>query len=255
MPLPSHGRFEYSPIVDRPRFEWPGGARLAVYVAVNCEHFPYDDGQPGLGYTPAMDQPNTYNWGWREYGNRVGGFRIAETLQQCGIRPTLFVNTEVYEHAPQLIATFRALDAEVVAHGRTNAVQPNDQDEDTERRSIEDVTAAIERHEGTPPRGWMSPGANPSRVTEDLLAERGYQYTLDWPVDDQPVWLQTRGGPLLSVPYPHEINDLPMFVHHHQTAEAFEHNIIGSFDELKENSAGQPVVLAISVHTFLTGQP
>ena len=101
----------------------------------------------------------------------------------------------------------------------------------------------------------MSPGANPSRVTEDLLAERGYQYTLDWPVDDQPVWLQTRGGPLLSVPYPHEINDLPMFVHHHQTAEAFEHNIIGSFDELKENSARQPVVLAISVHTFLTGQP
>ncbi|WP_201010608.1 hypothetical protein [Rhodococcus sp. NKCM2511] len=99
MPLPSHGRFEYSPIVDRPQFEWPGGARLAVYVAVNCEHFPYDDGPPGLGYTPAMDQPNTYNWGWREYGNRVGGFRIAETLQQCGIRPTLLINTEVYEHA------------------------------------------------------------------------------------------------------------------------------------------------------------
>jgi peptidoglycan/xylan/chitin deacetylase (PgdA/CDA1 family) len=111
-----------------------------------------------------MDQPNTYNGGWREYGNRGGGFRIAETLQQSGIRPTLLVNTEVYEHAPQLTAAFRALDAEVVAHGRTNAVQPNDQDEDTERRSIEDVTATIERHEGTPPRGWMSPGANPSRA-------------------------------------------------------------------------------------------
>ncbi|MEU3473644.1 polysaccharide deacetylase family protein [Rhodococcus sp. NPDC006774] len=255
MPLASHGRFDYSPIVDRPQFDWPGGARLAVYVAVNCEHFPYDDGKPGLGYTPAMDQPDTYNWGWREYGNRVGGFRIAETLQQSGVRPTLLVNTEVYEHAPQLIDAFRALDAEVVAHGRTNAVQPNALDEDAERRSIEEVTTAIERHEGAPPRGWMSPGANPSRMTEDLLAERGYEYTLDWPIDDQPVWLETRGGPLLSIPYPHEVNDLPVFVHHHQTAETFERNIIDSFDELKENSTRQPVVLAISLHTFLTGQP
>jgi hypothetical protein len=255
MALPSHGRFDYSAITDRPQFTWPGGARLAVYVAVNCEHFPYDDGSPGLGYTPDMKQPNTYNWGWREYGNRVGGFRIAETLQRSGIRPTLLVNTEMYEHAPELLDAFRELDADIVAHGRTNAVQPNQQDEDDERRSIEDIRRVIEQHEGTAPRGWMSPGANPSRVTEDLLAENGFGYTLDWPIDDQPVWLSTRGGPLLSVPYPHEVNDLPVFVHHHATAETFEQTIVDSFDELKENSEEQAVVLAISVHTFLTGQP
>lgn len=255
MALPSHGRFEYSAIGDRPHFEWPGGARLAVYVAVNCEHFAYDAGAPGLGWTPGMDQPNTYNWGWREYGNRVGGFRLAEALRDTGIRPTLLVNTEMYEHAPELLHTFRSLGAEVVAHGRTNSVQPNQQDEDTERRSIDEVTAAIERHEGAPPQGWMSPGANPSRVTEDLLVERGYEYTLDWPIDDQPVWLRTRSGPLLSVPYPHEVNDLPVFVHHHYTAETFERMIVDSFDELKEQSVHQPLVLAISTHTFLTGQP
>ena len=255
MALPSPGRFGYSAITDRPQFDWPGGARLAVYVAVNCEHYPYDDGAPGVGYTPDMDQPNTYNWGWREYGNRVGGFRIAKTLQRSGIRPTLLVNTETYDHAPELMAAFRDLDADVVAHSRTNAVQSNSQDEEAERATIDAVYRAIESHEGTPPRGWMTPGANPSRVTEDLLAERGFEYTLDWPIDDQPVWLDTRGGPLLSVPYPHEVNDLPVFVHHHATAEAFEKMIVDSFDELKENAADQPVVLAISLHTFLIGQP
>lgn len=255
MALASHGRFDYSAITDRPQFEWPGGARLAVYVAVNCEHFPYDDGEPGLGYTPDMAQPNTYNWGWREYGNRVGGFRIAETLERSGIRPTLLLNTETYDHAPELLDAFRELDADFVAHGRTNAVQPNQQDEADERQTIDEVYRTIERLEGIPPRGWMSPGANPSRATEDLLAERGFDYTLDWPIDDQPVWLSTRGGKLLSVPYPHEANDLPAFVHHHGTADEFERTLIDSFEELKDNSADQSVVLAISIHTFLTGQP
>ncbi|MGU3291584.1 polysaccharide deacetylase family protein [Williamsia sp. M5A3_1d] len=255
MALPSHGRFDHSAIGDRPQFDWPGGARLAVYVAVNCEHFAYDAGAPGLGYTPGMDQPNTYNWAWREYGNRVGAFRLADTLRRTGIRPTLLVNTEVYEHAPEVIAAFRALDADVVAHGRTNSTQPNALTRDAERAEIDAVYRAIEAHEGRPPRGWMSPGANPSRVTEDLLAERGFAYTLDWPVDDQPVWLRTDAGPLLSVPYPHEVNDLPVFVHHHATAETFEHMIVDSFDELLENSVAQPVVLSISTHTFLTGQP
>ncbi|MGB3770749.1 MAG: polysaccharide deacetylase family protein [Rhodococcus sp. (in: high G+C Gram-positive bacteria)] len=255
MALASHGRFPYSPITDRPHFEWPGGASLAVYVAVNCEHFSYDDGATGLGWTPGMDEPNTYNWGWREYGNRVGGFNLAEVLRDNAVRPTLLVNTEVYEHAPDVLAAYRALGADVVAHGRTNSVQPNQQDEDDERSSIDAVYRAIETNEGTPPRGWMSPGANPSRVTEDLLAERGFEYTLDWPIDDQPVWLDTRGGPLLSVPYPHEINDLPVFVHHHYTAGDFESMIVDSFDELKQQSRRGPRVLSISTHTFLTGQP
>ncbi|KIQ18232.1 polysaccharide deacetylase family protein [Rhodococcus sp. MEB064] len=255
MALPSHGRFPYSPITDRPHLEWPDGASLAVYVAVNCEHFPYDDGSPGIGYTPAMDQPNSYNWGWREYGNRVGGFALADTLRDNGIRPTLLVNSEIYDHAPDLVAAYRALGADVVAHGRTNAEQPNQQDPDAERRSIAHVRRTIEMNEGTPPRGWMSPGANPSRVTEDLLAEHGFEYTLDWPIDDQPVWMTTTSGPLLAVPYPHEVNDLPVFVHHHASAADFESIIVDSFDELKEQSRRGARVLAISTHTFLTGQP
>ncbi len=253
--LPTHGRFAHSAVTERPDFDWPGGARLAVYVAVNCEHFAYDDGETDLGLTPGMAQPDSYNFGWREYGLRVGAFRVASTLERVGIRPTVLLNSEVYAHAPSVPAAFRALGAEFVAHGRTNSVQPNEQDEDEERASIALVRDTIAEHEGAAPRGWMSPGADPSRVTEDLLAEAGFAYTLDWPIDDQPVWMTTRGGPLLSVPYPHELNDLPVFVHHHHTAETFASMIVDSFDELREDARRQPLVLSISLHTFLAGQP
>lgn len=255
MTLPGHGRFDYSPITERPAFDWPGGARLAVYVALNTEHFGYGEGGLGLAYSPGIPHPNTYNWAWREYGNRVGGFRLAELLAQHDIRPTVLLNTAVYDHAPELLAAYRAAGAEFVAHGHTNSVHPNELDEDREREHVDRIYRAIEEHEGAGPAGWMSPGANPSPVTEDLLAERGFRYTLDWPMDDQPVWLRTRGGPLLSVPYPHEVNDVPMVVFHHGTAEAFATMVVDSFDEMLAQSRQQALVLGISVHTFILGQP
>ena len=253
--LPSHGRFEYSPITGRPDFRWPGGRRLAVYIAVCVEHFPYGEGGLGLPYSPGLQHPNTYNWAWREYGNRVGGFRLADALAANGIRPGVLLNTECYEHCPELVAAFRATGGEFVGHGTTNARQPNDMDEATERAVVQEVYDAIERNEGRPPGGWMSPGANSSRVTEDLLAETGYRYTLDWPMDDQPTWLRTRGGPLLSMPYPHEVNDVPMIVFHHGSSQAFADMTIDTIDELLEQSEQQPLVCGITVHTFIVGQP
>src|SRR5256714_5754695 len=205
--LPTHGRFDYSPITDRPDFSWPGGRRLAVYIPVALEHFSYNEGGLGLSYSPGLPHPNTYNWAWREYGNRVGGFRLLELLREHNITPTVLLNTECYEHCPQLIDAYREAGTEFVGHGRTNSQHPNELDEDSERELIHSVYDAISSHEGRPPGGWMSPGANPSAVTEDLLAEAGYRYTLDWPMDDQPVWMSTRSRPLLSVPYPHEVND------------------------------------------------
>jgi allantoinase len=253
--LPSHARFEYSPITTRPDFEWPDGRRLAVYIAVCLEHFSYGEGGLGLPYSPGIPQPNTYNWAWREYGNRVGGWRLLELLEQHGIPPTVLLNTECYEHCPQLVDAYRAAGTEFVAHGKTNSVHPNELDEDAERELIRDVFETMSRREGRPPGGWMSPGANPSRSTEDLLAEAGFRYTLDWPMDDQPTWLRTRGGPLLSVPYPHEVNDVPMVVLHHGTGPAFADMVLENLDELHEQSSRQPLACGIVVHSFIVGQP
>jgi hypothetical protein len=253
--LRSHGRFEYSPITTRPDFSWPGGHRLAVYIALCIEHFSYGEQGLGLSYSPGIPHPNTYNWAWREYGNRVGGWRLLELFQQYKVPPTVLLNTECYEHCPELVDAYRAASAEFVAHGRTNSVSPNEFDESNEREMIQHVFETMSRHEGKAPGGWMSPGANPSAVTEDLLAEAGFTFTLDWPMDDQPTWLRTRGGPLLSIPYPHEVNDVPMIALHHGTAPAFEEMMRDNLDELVAQSQHQPLVCGITIHTFIMGQP
>jgi peptidoglycan/xylan/chitin deacetylase (PgdA/CDA1 family) len=252
--LPSHGRFAYSPIIGRPDFTWPGGKRLAVYVALCVEHFAYGSGL-GLALSPGLSHPNSYNWGWREYGNRVGGWRLVDLFDEFEMPMSILLNTECYHHCPELIAVFRGRGDEIVAHGRTNSEHQNGMPEEAERALIREVTDAITEHEGRPPKGWMSPGAHPSRVTEDLLAEAGYRYTLDWPIDDQPVWMKTRGGSLLSVPYPHEVNDVPMIVLHDGSASEFADLAIDAFEEMLRQSRRQALVLGITIHTFIVGQP
>jgi hypothetical protein len=252
--LRTHGRFPYSPIVDRPDFKWPNGGRLAIHVCLNLEHFAYGEGL-GVSYSPGLPHPNTYNWGWREYGNRVGVWRLLELFDEFKLPVSLLLNSEVYEHCPQVVAAFRARGDEVVGHGRSNSEHQNNFDEAGEARLIRDVTEAIERHEGKKPTGWLSPGVNPSDLTPDLLQEAGYRYILDWPMDDQPVWIRTRNGRILSLPYPHEVNDIPMVVLHHGTAEAFADVIIANHDEMVRQSRKQSLVFGISLHAFIMGQP
>ncbi len=252
--LPSHNRFEYSGIENRPAFTWPRGKRLAVYVAVCVEHFSYGEGM-GLSYSPGLAHPNTYNWAWREYGNRVGGWRLAELAKQQKIPLTLLLNTACYSHCPDLIKALKGTDGEIVAHGRTNSEHQNGMAEDAERQLIADVTQAIKAHETVYPQGWMSPGANPSRNTEDLLQHAGYGYTLDWPMDDQPAWMRAGNGHVLSVPYPHEVNDVPAIALHDLPSEDFAQMCIDNFDELLSSSRNQSLVYGITLHTFIVGQP
>jgi allantoinase len=252
--LPSPNRFAFSPIVARPDFSWPGGRRLAVYLALNLEHFAWNEGL-GISYSPGIPHPNTYNWAWREYGNRVGVWRLMELCDALEFPMSVLLNSECYDHCPQVVAALRKRGDEMLGHGRTNSEHQNNFDEAGERKLIADVTEAIGRHEGRAPQGWLSPGVNPSIVTPDLLQEAGYTYLLDWPMDDQPVWMKTRRGRILSLPYPHEVNDIPMIALHHGTAPAFADMIIDNFDEMLAQSARQSVVYGISVHTFLIGQP
>ncbi len=252
--LRDHGRFKYSAIVDRPDFDWPGGKRLAFYVALNFEHFAYGEGM-GISMSPGIPQPNTYNWAWREYGNRVGVWRLIELFDRLQLPVSLLLNSEVYGHCPEVVAAFRQRGDEIVGHGRSNSEHQNDFDEAGEAALIKEVHDAIAKHEGKPPAGWLSPGVNPSEATPDLLREAGYSYILDWPMDDQPVWMKTRGGQILSLPYPHEVNDIPMIMLHDGGAAAFADMIIDNFDEMLEQSRRQPLVYGVSLHAFIVGQP
>jgi peptidoglycan/xylan/chitin deacetylase (PgdA/CDA1 family) len=151
---------------------------------------------------------------WREYGNRVGGWRLAELFDELALNVGLVVNWANYEHCPELVARFRARGDEMTAHGISNGTErPIDMNEATERGMIRDVTAAMHAADGVKPAGWLSPYLSPSLVTTELLVENGYEYYLDWGLcDEQPFWVKGGGGRILCIPYPVELTDQPAIV-------------------------------------------
>ena len=254
LPLRQHGRYAYSPITERPDFSWPGGKRLAVFLALNLEHYAFNEGI-AEDLVPGIPAPDVLNNSWRDYGNRVGAWRLLDLFRELDLPVTLLINSAIYDACPQLIAAFREAGAEVAAHGRTNSEHQAGFDEATERALICDVRDSITMHEGTPPAGWLSPWIAETPVTPDLLHEAGYQYLMDWCMDDQPVWLNTRGGRILSVPYPQEINDSAAIIGRRIEAEEFADMIVDQFDEMLMQSADQPLVMSVALHSMIIGQP
>ncbi len=252
--LPAHSRYDYSAIENRRDYSWPGGKRLAFYVAINIEHFAFRAGR-GADPTNRGGPQTTRNYAWRDYGVRVGVFRIFRVLDQLRLPATILLNSLVGAHYPDIIARIKARGDDVVGHGRTNAEELGAMWEHDEARVIAETTETIAQATGVRPTGWMGPGAAESAVTPDLLKEAGYTHNLDWPVDDQPIWMRTRAGPLLSVPYPMELNDMGTNVNRDHTGREFAEMIVDQFDEMVEQAAEQPLVMAVSLHGFIAGQP
>ena len=254
-PLPDHGRFGYRPITRRPDYRWPGGAGLAVYLGFNVEHFAFGEGL-GAMIGPASPQPDVLNYSWREYGNRVGAWRCLDLFDQLALPTGALINTALYDHCPELVAALVARGDELIGHGHSNAERQGDLAEDDERALLAQCRQRIAQASGQTPAGWLSPWISESRVTPDLLAETGYRYTLNWCHDDQPVRLRTRQGqPLWSVPYPQELNDIPMIVARQMDMADFAQMIVDQCDEMLEQSRTQPLVMGIALHPYLVGQP
>ena len=185
----------------------------------------------------------------------MGAFRLLDRLASRGIAPAVLLNTEIYDHAPALMAAVRAAGAEIVAHGKSNSDTLHGMAPAEEGAYIRDVADAIERAEGAAPAGWSSPWLTHTEVTFDLLAEAGFRYVLDLRMDDQPVWLATRQGRLLAIPYGLELNDSSTIIGRKASAQEFAQMIIDEFDELLEAADAQPVVMSVVVHSFISGQP
>lgn len=253
--LPGHDRFDYSPITARPDYHWPGGARLAVYLGFNIEHFAFGEGL-GARIGAATPEPDVLNYSWREYGNRVGAWRCLRLFDQLQLPAGVLLNTALYEHCPELVAACAARGDELIGHGHTNAERQGEWSEARERAMLASCRAQIETHSGTAPLGWLSPWISESVHTPDLLTETGYEYTLNWCHDDQPVPMRTRSGQTLwSVPYPQELNDIPMIVGRQMDGKDFATMIIDNFDEMLTQSEEQPLVMGIALHPYLVGQP
>jgi allantoinase len=259
-PLASHDRFDYQGIGDRTRLRrrWPGGAGLAVYLGFNLEHFAFGEGL-GAMIGPASPQPDVLNYAWREYGNRVGAWRCLELFDQLGLPAAALINTALYDHCPELVAACVARGDELVGHGHSNAERQGGLDEAAERALLMHCRERIEACSGQQVQGWLSPWISESVRTPDLLAETGYRYTLNWCHDDQPLPMRTRSGSALwSVPYPQELNDIPMIIARQMDAKDFAQMVIDQLDEMLEQTRAPDspaLVMGIALHPYIVGQP
>jgi allantoinase len=256
--LPGHGRFDYSPITQRKPYRWPGGAGLAVYLGFNIEHFAFGEGM-GANLGPASPQPDVLNHSWREYGNRVGAWRCLELFDQLCLPTAAIINTALYDHCPELVAACVARGDELVGHGHSNAERQGVLDESSERQLLANCRETMQKQSGKALAGWLSPWISESLITPDLLAETGYSYTLNWCHDDQPLPMRTRSGtPLWAVPYPQELNDIPMIMARQMDGKDFAQMIIDQLDEMLEQTqapGAAPLVMGIALHPYIVGQP
>ncbi len=251
-----YGPFPYSPIIHRRPLQWPNAAQVALWVIPNIEFFALDEKVPaaaGGGSAPVPDVPT---WSSRDYGNRVGVFRLMEVLDRYDIRATLALNSELCSEHPAIIEEGNRRHWEWMGHCESNTRRLNEAPRGEEPRIIETALATIEQATGKRPRGWLGSGLQETWETLDLLAAAGCDYVCDWTNDDQP-YTMTLGGnrTLVSVPYSHEINDKPAFEKFHRTADEFREMICRQFDVLYREGAQSGRVMAIAIHPYLTGVP
>ena len=251
-----YGPFPYSPIINRPPLRWPNGAQLALWVIPNIEFFALNEKVPAAAGGSSAPVPDVPTWSSRDYGNRVGVFRLMEALDRHGIRATVALNSELCAEHPQIIEEGNKRQWEWMGHCESNTRRLNEAPPGDEPRIIKNALATIERATGRRPRGWLGSGLQETWDTLDLLAAQGCEYVCDWTNDDQPYIMELDGGRTLAcVPYSHEINDKPAFERFHRTADEFREMICRQFDVLYREGAKSGRVMAIALHPYLTGVP
>jgi peptidoglycan/xylan/chitin deacetylase (PgdA/CDA1 family) len=249
-------RYEDSFIFERKPFKWPGNKTLAVWIAPNVEVWHYDS-PAGTGVSPNVRNivPDVINYAWREYGMRVGLWRIADTLDAAGVKATVALNSAVAEANPKALEEMKRRGWEFMGHGITNSENLAGLNLEKERELIQTVLRTIEQATGQRPRGWLGSGLAETYNTLDILAEEGVIYCGDWNNDDQPYPMKVKKGKMFSIPYCMEINDIPLFIRKGYTGEQYFRSVVDQFDTLYADSAKQPRVMGIPLHPMIVGQP
>ena len=248
-------RFEYTPITARRPFKLPKGARIAVWTIVNVEEWDIDKPM-ARQYLPAPQGvatvPDVPNWAWHDYGMRVGFWRMYEALNRRKIRATTAINANVCRSYPPVAQAMKDAGWEFMGHGVKQGALHLVPDQ---RQTIRDSIALIREFTGHKPKGWLGPGLTETWETLDVLAEEGIEYVSDWVNDDVPYEIKTAAGPLVSVPYTIELNDITMMVLHHHASSEWLRRARDQFDRLYTEGARTPRVMALAVHPYISGVP
>ena len=227
----------------------------AVWVIVNVEEWDIRQPMPRTVLTPPAGGspiPDVPNWAWHEYGNRVGFWRMLEVLDEFRIPAALAINGSAIAAYAPIARAAHERGWEFMGHGFT---QKSMQKVEDEAADIARTSEAIAGFTGRRPRGWLGPGLTETWDTPDLLVEAGYEYVCDWVLDDQPVVLKTRAGPIVNVPYTQECNDVAMMLIQHHKASEYADRAIDQFEQLSHDARGSARVMALVVHPYIMGAP
>ena len=255
MSMQPRERARYSAIVDRPPLRLPGNARVVVWTIVNLEV--WDIGKPMARQvlpapTGAVLLPDVPNWSWHEYGMRVGFWRFKALYDRLGIRPTASINARVCLDYPRVAQA--CLDAGWEFMGHSFEQGPIHKEGD-QRAMIARSMDTLEKFTGKRPVGWLGPGLTQTYETPELLAQAGVKYIGDWIYDDEPTEIQTNNGPLVTLPYSVENNDIPMMIVQHHEAGYWTRKCVDTFERYYAEGAGRAKIMAIAIHPYISGQP
>jgi allantoinase len=253
---PVHDRLPYSPIGDREPLRWPGGARVAVWVVPNIEHYEYLPPAGAVDPYPRTPHPDVRKYSYHDYGNRVGFWRMLEVLDRYDVPCTVSLNTAVLDHYPEIASAMIERAWDFMSHGLYNTRYLTGLSEDEERAFLATCNRVLERHTGHGYNGMLGPNITGNPWTPDLMVEAGMKYHADWVHDERPSPLLTRTGePLVALPYSYELNDAPLLMRSHVEGEAYADMCIAQFDRLYAESADTGRMMAMPLHPFTIGQP
>ncbi len=254
-----HDRYDWSMLADRPSVQWPDGGKLALWVNVCLQFFPLD--QQGKPFPPpggmTMPYPDLRHFTLRDYGNRVGIFRVLKALDRYGVKPTFAVQGRLAERNPYLMSLLQERGDEVTAHGwHMDALHYGGQDPAEEEEQVKRTLAVLRDRTGQAVRGWLSPARNESAITPELLAANGVRYFSDWVNDDMPYPFRTDNGPLWAMPLSNELEDRFILMNNGHSEQSYAEQLCDACDFLlKEAETGGGRILALNIHPWLLGQP
>ncbi len=252
---PDPGLYDFRPWRNRHPIRWPDGKSVAVWVSPNIEFYELDP--PANPHRKAWSRPHPdiVGYGHRDYGNRVGHFRLADIMARHGFPGSVSLSVAMCQHHPEIVAHANALGWEFFSHGIYNTRYSYGMDEAQERAIIEDSIRTIEAATGQRIRGWLAPALTHTPRTLDLIAEYGLTYTCDLYHDDQPAPVHVRNGRLISLPYSLEVNDHYGFFVYNMSPRDYAETLIRQFERLAEEGQTSGTVMCIPLHAYLIGQP
>jgi allantoinase len=254
-----HEWFEQEPIVQRAPLAWPGGRPVALWISVAVEFFPLDAQAQPFRPLGGVDRsyPDLWSYSNRDYGNRIGIYRIMRVLDCLGLRATAAVNAAVARRLPRLIAEIVRRDWEIAAHGLDmGRVHHGALPAGQERALIDETRDTLTRTSGLAVKGWYSPGRGESVDTLRLLCENGFEYVSDWANDDLPYMMKGGSRKICAMPLTHELADRFLLVHHNRTVEDYERQVLEAFRVFKAEAGrygGR--VLSLSLSPWVIGYP